>query len=127
MSGKISGNISGKILWIAFITIICMSGSVARADTRADAAFATAKVESPASEKRCLEAFVNSNFVYAHRLCLSLAQQGMRDAQLVTGLLYVYGEGTEKNPAKAKIWLREALRNGSEEAREILKEFHLND
>jgi len=117
----------GKIFRIAFITVIGMSGSVARADTRADAAFATAKVENPASEKRCLEAFVNSNFVYAHRLCLSLAQQGMRDAQLVTGLLYVYGEGTEKNPVKAKIWLREALRNGSEEAREILKEFHLND
>jgi len=72
-------------------------------------------------------AFVKSNFTYAHNLCLSLAQQGMRDAQLVTGLLYVFGQGTAKNPELAKLWLRKASRNGSKEARQVLIEFNLND
>lgn len=99
--------------------------SVTQAATRTDAPLEIAKLEDPASEKKCLEAFVNSDFSYAHRLCLSLAQRGMRDAQLVTGLMYVFGDGTEKNFALAELWLEEAVRNGSDEAKEVLSEFNL--
>ncbi|MBL4801630.1 MAG: sel1 repeat family protein [Emcibacter sp.] len=97
-----------------------MTLSVAQAATRMNAPFEMAKLEDPAAEGKCLDAFVKSDFIYAHRLCLSLARIGMRDAQLVTGLMYAFGEGTRKNPDMAELWLNEAVRNGSTEAQEVL-------
>lgn len=111
-----------KFFLVILATAFGFSVSGTQAATRATAPIETTTYEDPSSEKRCLEAFVDSNFEYAHRLCLSLAQLGMKDAQLVTGLMYAFGEGTEKNPEKAKLWLKEALRNGSQEAVEVLKE-----
>ncbi len=110
---------------LGLITGVLLSAvtlSTAHAGTRVDGPFELAKVEDPASEKKCLEAFVNSNFDFAHPLCLSLAQLGMKDAQLVTGLMYAFGEGTKKNDELAKLWLKEAMRNGSAEAKEVLGE-----
>ncbi|MBL4895034.1 MAG: SEL1-like repeat protein [Emcibacter sp.] len=101
--------------------------SVAEAATRTNTPFEMTRLEDPAAEKKCLDAFVSSDFSYAHRLCLSLAQIGMRDAQLVTGLMYAFGEGTKKNPTLAALWLKEAVRNGSMEAKEVLDDFIMTD
>jgi len=115
-----------KIHLICFSAMIAFTLPTAQASTRTDMPLAPdmpldrASVGNPSSEKKCLEAFVSSKFVYAHRLCLSLAQRGMRDAQLVTGLMYAFGEGIEKNTELAKLWLNEAARNGSIEAIEVL-------
>lgn len=116
-----------KLTLIFLVSIIGSAMSVAQAATRTDAPLEMIKVENPVSEKACLEAFVSSRFSHAFSLCLPLAQYGMRDAQLVTGLMYVLGEGTEKNTEMAKLWLNEASRNGSEEAKEVLIEFKLSD
>ncbi|PHZ83436.1 SEL1-like repeat protein [Paremcibacter congregatus] len=106
---------------------VALSASFAQAATRSNGPIEMAKVEDPASEMKCLEAFVNSEFDFAHSLCLSLAQQGMPDAQLVTGLMYALGEGTEQNSNLAKLWLKEAVRNGSLEAKEALVDLKLAD
>ena len=116
-----------KIFLMISTVAVGLAMSVAHAATRTDAPLELTTIENPASEKRCLEAFVNSKFTYAHRLCLSLAQRGMRDAQLVTGLMYAFGEGTEKNPELAELWLKEAARNGSMEAQEVLNDIKLID
>jgi len=70
--------------------IVAASGfaaSFAQATTRSDAPLAQSplagnalemtRAQSPASELQCLEAFIDSRFEYAHRLCLILAQQGI--------------------------------------------------
>jgi len=113
------------ILSVVLTVLVFVPVFEAQASTRIDAPLARTKVENPASERDCLEAFVNSKFSYAHRLCLSLAQQGIREAQLVTGLMYIFGEGTEKNTDLAKLWLNEAARNGSLEAKEALNTIQL--
>tara|TARA_B100001939_G_scaffold104449_1_gene90310 strand:- start:2817 stop:3161 length:345 start_codon:yes stop_codon:yes gene_type:complete len=95
------------------------------AATRSDQSLEMARGADPVEEIRCLEAFINSEFDLAHTVCLPLAQGGMRDAQLVTGLMYALGEGVEKNLSLAKWWLGEAMRNGSEEAKEALGQFNL--
>lgn len=115
-----------KKLISAVLMIILMSTlSSARASTKSNSIVVAVAVPQPVSEKTCLEAFVASRFDYAHKLCLSLAQRGMREAQLVTGLMYAFGEGTEKNLDMARMWLKEAVRNGSAEAKEVLTD--LND
>ena len=116
-----------KVLLTAIATVLTVFTPGAQAGTRHDAPLESAKVENPEWETKCLEAFVNSQFDYAHPLCLTLAQKGMADAQLVTGLMYALGEGTVKNPELAKLWLTEAMRNGSENAKEALIEFNLAD
>ena len=77
-------------------------------------------------QDRCLDAFSRSDFEVAYAICTPLANLGYRDAQLVTGLLYAYGEGVEKNRHRAKIWLREALKNGREDAAQALSEFGMD-
>ena len=77
-------------------------------------------------QDRCLEAFSRSEFELAFAICTPLAKIGFRDAQLVTGLLYAYGEGTDKNLQRAKIWLMEALKNGREDAAQALSEFGMD-
>ncbi len=114
---------SGKFLLIIFGVIMGITTSVAQAGTRIDSPLEIVKIDDPASEKKCLEAFVNSEFLQAFSICLPLAQNGMRDAQLVTGLMYVFGDGTEKNTELAELWLKEAVRNGSLEAKQVLSEF----
>lgn len=116
-----------RILLIIVSVMVSAAGSVAQASTRANTPLAMAIVENPASEMACLEAFVNSKFAHAFILCLPLAQEGMRDAQLVTGLMYAIGEGTMKNNERARLWLSEASRNGSEEAKEVLIDFNFSD
>ncbi len=116
-----------KLVFLISGVVFIMSAGASHAATRTNAPLEMAKIENPASEKACLEAFVSSKFSYAHRLCLSLARQGMRDAQLVTGLMYAFGEGTEKNTALAELWLNEAARNGSMEAKEMLNDIHMTD
>ncbi len=76
-----------------------------------------------AKQSRCLEAFARSDFEVAYAICIPLANLGFKDAQLVTGLLYAYGEGVDKDLYRAKIWLLEALRNGREDAARALVEF----
>lgn len=112
-----------KLFLIILGVVVTVAMSVAQAGTRANAPLKITKFEDPVSEKKCLEAYVNARFLDAYTICLPLAQKGMRDAQLVTGLMYVFGEGIEKNLETAKLWLRKASRNGSEEAKEILAEF----
>lgn len=116
-----------KMLSLAIAAALGPVLPAAESATKSDAPLEMAKAQNPASELQCLEAFIDSRFEYAHRLCLILAQQGMVDAQLVTGLMYAAGEGTEKNAELARLWLNEALRNGSDEAREALVEFNLLD
>jgi len=116
-----------KLVLLISTVVFVMSAVASYAATRTNAPLEMVKIENPDSEKACLEAFINSKFSYAHRLCLSLAQQGMRDAQLVTGLMYAFGEGTEKNTTLAELWLNEAARNGSMEAKEILNDIHAMD
>ncbi len=116
-----------KLVLLISSAVFVMTAAVSQAATRTNAPLEMVKIENPASEKACLAAFVSSKFSYAHRLCLSLAQQGMRDAQLVTGLMYAFGEGTEKNTTLAELWLNEAARNGSMEAKEILNDIHAMD
>lgn len=116
-----------KILFIILSVMISGAGSVAQASTRTNMPLEMATAENPTSEMACLEAFVNSKFGQAFRLCLPLAQDGMRDAQLVTGLMYAIGEGTQKNYERARLWLNEASRNGSEEAKEVLIDFNFSD
>ncbi len=77
-------------------------------------------------QERCLEAFSRSDFEIAYDICTPLANLGFRDAQLVTGLLYAYGEGVDKNLHRAKIWLKEALKNGREDAARALSEFDMD-
>lgn len=77
-------------------------------------------------QDRCLEAFSRSDFEVAYAICTPLANLGYRDAQLVTGLLYAYGEGVDKNLHRAKIWLQEALRNGRQDAAQALSEFGMD-
>ncbi|WP_321389240.1 hypothetical protein [Emcibacter sp.] len=95
------------------------------AATRSNVPMEMARAADPADEVRCLEAFINSEFDMAHSVCLPLAQSGLRDAQLVTGLMYALGEGVEQNRRLAKWWLSEAVRNGSEEAESALAQFEL--
>lgn len=116
-----------KILLIILSVIVSSAGSVAQASTRTNTPLEMATVENPVSEMACLEAFVNSKFAHAFSLCLPLAQEGMRDAQLVTGLMYAIGEGTQQNNERARLWLNEASRNGSEEAKEVLIDFNFSD
>ncbi|WP_417319249.1 hypothetical protein [Emcibacter sp.] len=96
------------------------------AATRSDVQVEIARAANPADEVRCLEAFINSEFEMAHTVCLPLAQNGLRDAQLVTGLMYALGEGVEQNRRLAKWWLNEAVRNGSAEAESALAQFELD-
>ena len=77
-------------------------------------------------QDRCLEAFARSDFEMAYTICTPLASLGFRDAQLVTGLLYAYGEGVDKNLHRAKIWLKEALKNGRHDAARALSEFDMD-
>lgn len=109
------------------LPLFLAQASLTRAATRTTAPLEMTRLNNPEAELECLEEFINSNFTTAHRLCLSLAQRGMTDAQLVTGLMYALGEGTAKNHDLAKLWLREALRNGSGEAEQALIEFDLLD
>lgn len=95
------------------------------ASIRTNETIQSARTYDPAEEVRCLEAFINSDFNIAHNLCLSLAQKGVRDAQLVTGIMYALGEGVDRNADLAKLWLMEAERNGSADARVALAEFKL--
>ena len=74
-------------------------------------------------QTRCLDAFARSDFEIAFAICTPLANLGFKDAQLVTGLLYAYGEGVDKDLHRAKIWLREALKNGRGDAARALAEF----
>lgn len=74
-------------------------------------------------QERCMEAFARSDFDMAYTICTPLANLGFKDAQLVTGLLYAYGEGVDKNLHRAKIWLKEALKNGRDDAARALSEF----
>lgn len=74
-------------------------------------------------QTRCLDAFARSDFEMAYTICTPLANLGFKDAQLVTGLLYAYGEGVDKDLHRAKIWLIEALKNGREDAAKALREF----
>lgn len=113
----------GRFILIIFGVISSVAASVAQATTRIDTPLEMVKVYDPSSEKKCLKAFVNSEFSHAFGLCLPLAQKGMRDAQLVTGLMYVFGRGIEKNTGMAELWLQEAVRNGSMEAKQVLSEF----
>lgn len=108
-------------------TLYITSLSVAQASVRIDGEIAAVSTYNPASERRCLEAFVTSRFTYAHNICLSLAQRGLREAQLVTGLMYAFGEGTKKDLRMARIWLREAVRNGSKEAKAVLADLNMDD
>ncbi|MCC3862438.1 hypothetical protein [Pseudemcibacter aquimaris] len=77
-------------------------------------------------ENRCLQAFAQSEFEMAFSICTPLANLGFKDAQLITGLLYAYGEGVDKDLRRAKIWLTEALKNGREDAADALTQFGLN-
>ncbi|MCF8474966.1 MAG: hypothetical protein K9G26_09735 [Emcibacter sp.] len=80
------------------------------------------------SEQDCIASFVNSNFYEAFLLCSVTAEEdGSHDAQLLVGLMYIFGEGTEKNNDLAKFWLNKATLNGSEEAKKILIDFKLMD
>lgn len=77
-------------------------------------------------QDRCLEAFSRSDFDVAFSICTPLASLGFSDAQLVTGLLYAYGEGVDKDKTRAKFWLKEALKNGREDAARALSEFGMD-
>ena len=77
-------------------------------------------------QDRCLLAFAQSEFDVAYAICTPLANLGFKDAQLITGLLYAYGEGVDKDLNRAKIWLKEALKNGREDAAHALSQFELN-
>jgi TPR repeat protein len=77
-------------------------------------------------QERCMNAFSISEFEVAYSICTPLANLGFKDAQLITGLLYAYGEGVDKDLNRAKIWLNEALKNGREEAAQALAQFGLN-
>ena len=79
-----------------------------------------------AKQNRCLDAFSQSEFDVAYAICTPLANLGFKDAQLVTGLLYAFGEGVDKDLNRAKIWLKEALKNGREDAAQALAEFDLD-
>ena len=114
-----------KFFLIIIGLIIGTTAPVVQAATRIDTPIEKATMEDPASEKKCLEAFVNSKFSFAFSLCLPLAQKGMRDAQLVTGLMYAFGEGIEKNAEMAELWLKEADRNGSMEAHQVLNDIKM--
>lgn len=54
-----------------------------------------------------------------------VALQGDREASLLVGLMYLRGQGTEKNFEKAVYWLQEASRLGSAEAYGHLAEMYL--
>jgi len=116
-----------KPVLIFLVLILGSAIPAAQAATRTDTVMDMVTEQNPVAEKACLEAFVNSRFSHAFNLCLPLAQNGMRDAQLVTGLMYAFGSGTGKNPEMAALWLKEAVRNGSAEAKEVLMEFNLLD
>lgn len=79
-----------------------------------------------AKEIQCLEAFIVADFKQAYKICLPLARGGFKEAQLVTGLMYALGEGVDKDMDRAKIWLEEAKKNGSDDAEVALDEFKLN-
>lgn len=77
-------------------------------------------------QDRCLLAFTQSEFEMAYTICTPLANLGFKDAQLITGLLYAYGQGVDKDLNRAKIWLKEALKNDREEAAQALTQFDLD-
>lgn len=77
-------------------------------------------------QERCMNAFAISEFEVAYSICTPLANLGFKGAQLITGLLYAYGEGVDKDLNRAKIWLNEALKNGRVEAAQALVQFGLN-
>ena len=77
-------------------------------------------------QERCLAAFARSDFEMAYTICTPLANLGFKDAQLVTGLLYAYGEGVDKNLQRAKIWLKEALKNARDDAARAFTEFGMD-
>ena len=53
---------------------------------------------------------------------INAAQASMADAQLYMAYAYIEGVGVEKDPEKGMALLREAARNGSDDARAALKE-----
>ena len=50
------------------------------------------------------------------------AKQSCVEAQLKCGWMYFRGRAETRNPKKARRWLEAAADNGSEEARQILRE-----
>ncbi|MBT6032801.1 MAG: sel1 repeat family protein [Kordiimonadaceae bacterium] len=79
-----------------------------------------------AKQIRCLDAFSRSEFEVAYAICTPLAKVGYKDAQLVMGLLYAFGEGVDKDLHRAKQWLNEAHKNGQSQAGLALNELGIN-
>jgi hypothetical protein len=65
----------------------------------------------------------------SHQIWLSLASQGIDNAQLILGVLYVKGLGVNKSMKDAANWINLARQNGSMEvsqkADEVWNEFEL--
>ena len=116
-----------KSFFLVFLSIVLSMTSLAYASkSRVDLAAVPDRTAAKI-EKDCLDSFVSSKFIYAFSLCLSLAEKGMRDSQLVTGLMYAIGEGTKKNLILAKLWLEKAAKNGSLEAKQVLKDYKFEE
>ena len=49
----------------------------------------------------------------AFKIC---AEQGLTNAILIVGRMYEYGQGTEADLQKAKLWYKKAKKLGSEKA-----------
>ncbi len=70
-------------------------------------------------------AYKRGDFAAAHREFLAAARSGDARAQFSLGLLYLRGQGVQRDYAVAMQWLRKAARLGDGEARLVLGDLHM--
>jgi len=70
-------------------------------------------------------AYERGDFAAAHREFLPAAQAGDARAQRSLGLLYLRGQGVERDDVAAMQWLRKAAGQGDGDARLLLGELHM--
>ena len=70
-------------------------------------------------------AYKRGDFAVAHREFLAAARSGDARARFSLGLLYLRGQGVQRNYAVALQWLQKAARQGDGEARLVLGDLHM--
>ncbi|MPY71184.1 MAG: hypothetical protein GEU92_13975 [Alphaproteobacteria bacterium] len=72
-------------------------------------------------------AYERGDFAAAHREFLPAARGGDARAQFSLGLLYLRGQGVERDDVVAMQWLRKAAGQGDGDAQLLLGELHMQD
>lgn len=72
-------------------------------------------------------AYQRGDYVVAHDEFLASARAGEAQAKFSLGLMYLRGQGVERDLTEAFRWLREAAGQGDGDARMVLGDLHMKD